>query len=97
GALRVQVVGAIDEKGKPQPYSSDGPAMGAELALKPDLRAFDRLGLEGAKTVGGSAISAGYIAGYAAAPLGQGTAPEPLLRELGLRLRLPPRMERADR
>jgi hypothetical protein len=97
GAVRVQTVSAIDEQGKPQPYSSDGPAMGAELTLKPDLRAFDRLGLEQAKTVGGSAISAGYVAGYAAALLGHGTAPEQLLRELRLRLRLSPRMERADR
>jgi hypothetical protein len=85
--LRIVTVGALDASGKPQPYSTEGSPFNLELTRKPILRTFDRLGMEGAKNAGGSGISAGLTAGYAASLLAHGTNPEYLIGELRRRLK----------
>ena len=81
-SLRALRVGAVDAAGLTQPYSAEGPPLGAELECKPDLRSPDRLGLEGAKNVGGTGLSAAFSAGRAAVLLGGGATPERVREEL---------------
>lgn len=85
-AARAFTVGAVDVKGKERSYSTLGAPFGVELSRRPELSTFDRLGLDGAKNVGGSGMAAGLVGGCAAALLGQGTRWEDLLVELRQRL-----------
>jgi hypothetical protein len=85
----VHVIGALDSAGKAQPYSTSGSPYGLELVSKPDLRMFDRLGLDGAKNVGGNGMSAAFLAGYAASLLANDTELADLIRELRRRLKSP--------
>jgi hypothetical protein len=86
-AASALVVGATDATGKLQPYSTTGAVFNCELMRKPDVKTFDRLGLEGGKNAGGSGMSAGLAGGYAAALVGRGTACDDLLRVLRVGLR----------
>lgn len=81
-ALRALTVGAVTPSGQTRPYSTEGSPMNVELARKPDLRVDDRLGLEGAKKVGGTGLSAAFAAGHAAALLSGGKTPERVRQEL---------------
>ena len=95
-ALRALTVGAVGASGKGQPYSTEGPPYNAELAAKPDVRFPDRLGLQGMRNVGGTALSAAFAAGAAAVRLSGGALPERIRLELRLRARRRPRMPRGD-
>ncbi len=84
---RALTVGALAKDGKPQLYSNEGTPSGLELLEKPDVRTFDRLGIDGAKNAGGNAMSAGLAGGYAASLLAHGTKLEDVARELKRRLK----------
>ena len=84
---RAFTVGALAKDSKPQVYSNDGSPFGLELVEKPDVRTFDRLGIEGAKNAGGTAMSAGLVGGYAASLLAHGTKLEDVKKELKRRLK----------
>jgi len=49
-----------------RPVQHEGTPHGLELLEKPDLRTFDRLGVDGAKNAGGTSMAAGFAPGYAA-------------------------------
>src|SRR5262249_44528652 len=84
-ALRALTVSAVTPSGQTRSYSAEGSPMNVELACKPDLRVNDRLGLEGAKDVGGTGMSAAFVAGHAAALLSGGKTPERVRQELRAR------------
>src|SRR5262249_45481641 len=84
-ALRALTVGAVAPSGQTKGYSTEGSPMNMELTMKPDLRAEDRLGVEGAKNVGGTGLSAAFAAGHAAALLSGGKTPECVRQELRAR------------
>lgn len=81
-ALRAVTVGAVDDASRPQPYSAEGAALGTEMSPRPDVRAADRLGLEGARDAGGTGMSAAFVAGHAAALVGSGAGPDRVRWEL---------------
>jgi hypothetical protein len=67
-------VGAADNAGKPEVFSSPGPPLGLELLIKPDVLASDRLRVEsGAGPIAyGSGLSTAFAAGQAATWLSSG-------------------------
>ncbi|HKB41267.1 MAG TPA: S8 family serine peptidase, partial [Gemmataceae bacterium] len=81
-ALRVLTVGAVSSSGQVRSYSTEGAPLNVELARKPDVQADDRLGLEGAKNVGGTGMSAAFAAGHAAVLLSGGKSPARVRQEL---------------
>ncbi len=64
-------VGSVDLKDEPQPYSTSGAPMLAELARMPTLWTYDALELAGGGAMGGSVANA-YAAGATAALLSSG-------------------------
>src|SRR5262249_51850561 len=67
-AHHVIAVGAADLSGKARPYSAKGPPANLELLLKPDVLAFDALGVapEGSPRAYGPSLAAPFAAGLAA-------------------------------
>jgi hypothetical protein len=69
-AHRVVTVGAVNLADQRQPYSAGGPPLGLELLPKPDVLAYDELGLEGAAR--GTSLATGFAAGLGAIAVGSG-------------------------
>jgi hypothetical protein len=69
-AHRVVTVGAVSLADQRQPYSAGGPPLGLELLPKPDVLAYDELGLEGEAK--GTSLATGFAAGLGAIALGSG-------------------------
>jgi hypothetical protein len=61
-------VGAADPTGAAEPFSAVGAGPGADLRIKPDLLAFDRLPLGDGPT-GGTTVATGFAAGIGASLL----------------------------
>ena len=95
-AVRALTVAAVDAAGQAQPYSTEGTPYNIELASKPEVYSPDRLGLEGAKNVGGTGLSAAFAAGHAAALLSGGATPERVRQALRLQSRKMLRIPKGD-
>jgi hypothetical protein len=73
-ARAVLSVGAVNALGRPEPYSSSGPALNQELRLRPDAFSFDELflGLGVGEASAGTGLAAAFAAGTAATALSAG-------------------------
>ena len=71
----VITVGATDFSGKAEPYSASGPPANLGLLVKPDVLAFDRLGVatESTERAYGTSLSTPFAAGMAASMISAGT------------------------
>jgi hypothetical protein len=83
-AHQVIAVGAADLSGKVQPYSAKGPPANLELLRKPDVLAFDGLGVapEGNPRAYGTSLATPFAAGLAATLRSAGASPQRILHLL---------------
>ncbi|MBV9125465.1 MAG: S8/S53 family peptidase [Planctomycetes bacterium] len=67
-------VGAAMPTGKPEPYSTSGPAVGLELLVKPDVLMYDTLQVGGGQTAGayGTGLATPFTAGLVGSALSAG-------------------------
>ncbi|HLJ96712.1 MAG TPA: hypothetical protein VKU02_26300 [Gemmataceae bacterium] len=92
-------VGALSASGRPEGYSSFGPAFNQALRIRPDAFSFDELslGVEPAQAAAGTGLAAGFAAGTAASALSAGMPAESVLfaihRYPGGLLRIRPRVQ----
>jgi hypothetical protein len=70
-------VGAADQKGRPEPWSTMGPPLNRGLLAKPNILAYDSVPLSGARDIRalGASISAAFAAGMTASLLSAGMPP----------------------
>ncbi len=81
-ALRVLTIGAADSKDQRAPFSAGGAPFGSDLAIKPDLLAFDQVGADGDRS---TALASAVAAGIAACSLGKCASVVQWLSEMQLR------------
>src|SRR5262249_21556293 len=87
-------VGAADLAGQAEPFSAPGPVMGLELFVKPNVLAYDGLGLgKGGGAAYGTGLATPFAAGLAASTFSAGVGRPEFLqvleRERGKVLRVP--------
>jgi len=77
----VILVGAVNASGRPEAYSSIGPAFDQELRHRPDVFTFDELslGVDSVKAAAGTGLAAAFAAGAAASALSAGMPPNNFL------------------
>lgn len=73
---RILSVGAAQTDGRPQPYTASGPPMNMDLAIKPNMLAYD--------SVPGTDIATSFAAGLAATALSVGARECDLLQQMGV-------------
>jgi hypothetical protein len=83
-AHRVLTVGAADLADKRRPESAGGPPMNVELLAKPNVLAYDEVGLAKAGTAHGTSLAAGFAAGLAASTLSAGAPHGRFLEAVGV-------------
>jgi hypothetical protein len=76
----VIAVGAVNARGRPEPYSATGPALNQELRPRPDSFAVDELFLAigAAEASAGTGLAAAFAAGTAATAISAGIPPQGL-------------------